>query len=69
MGMKVEELCWEYGINTPTVYTWKSKFAGMDVSEAPILLAVEDENRRLKQLAADQSPHQEVLKEVIRKIG
>jgi putative transposase len=55
----------EHGISAPTFYAWKSKFGGMDVSEAQCLRAMEDENRRLKQLVADLSLHQEVLKAVI----
>ena len=52
-----------------TIYTWKSKYGGMDVSEAQRLKALEDENRRLKQLVADLSLDKEVLKAVIRKNG
>ena len=68
-GMKTVELCREHGISAATFYGWKSKYGGMDVSEAQRLKAMEDENRRLKQLVADLSLNQEVLKAVIRKNG
>ena len=57
------------GISQPTFYVWKSKYGGLEVSEAQRLRGMEDENRRLKQLVADLSLHQEVLKAVIRKNG
>jgi putative transposase len=68
-GMKTVELCREHGISAATFYGWKSKYGGMEVSEAQRLRAMEDENRRLKQLVADLSLNQEVLKAVIRKNG
>ena len=68
-GMKAADLCREHGIRAPTFYALKSKFGGMGVSEAQRLRAMEDENRRLKQLVADLSLHQELLKAVIRQNG
>jgi putative transposase len=68
-GVKTADLCQEHGISSPTFYAWKSKFGGMEVNEAQRLHQIEDENRRLKQLVADLSLHQEVLKAVIRKNG
>jgi len=68
-GMKTADLCREHGISAATFYGWKSKYGGMDVSEAQRLKAMEDENRRLKHLVADLSLNQEVLKAVIRKNG
>jgi len=47
-GLKAADLCWEHGISAATFYGWKSKYGGMDVSEAQRLRAMEDENRRLK---------------------
>ena len=47
----------EHGISAATFYGWKSKFGGMDVSEAQRLKALEDENRRLKLLVAELSLH------------
>ena len=52
-GRKVPELAREIGVSDATIYAWKSKYGGMDVSEAQRLKSLEDENRRLKQLVAD----------------
>ena len=52
-------------VSEATIYTWKSKYGGMDVSDAQKLKGLEDENRRLKHLVADLSLDQEVLKAVI----
>jgi putative transposase len=68
-GRNVQELAREIGVSEATIYTWKSKYGGMDVSEAQRLKAMEDENRRLKHLVADLSLDKEVLKAVIRKNG
>ena len=68
-GLKTADLCREHGISAATFYNWKSKYGGMEVSEAQRLRQMEDENRRLKQLVADLSLDREVLKSVIRKNG
>ncbi len=68
-GRKVPELAREIGVSDATIYTWKSKYGGMDVNEAQRLKGLEDENRRLKHLVADVSLDKEVLKAVIRKNG
>ncbi len=68
-GVKTADLCREHGISEATFYNWKSKYGGMDVSEAQRLRQVEDENRRLKALVADLSLDREALKAVIRKNG
>ena len=52
-----------------TLYAWKGKYGGMQVSEAKRLRQLEDENRRLKHLVADLSLDREVLKAVITKNG
>jgi len=59
----------ECGVSQATIYTWKSKFGGMEVSEAQRLRALEDENSRLKRLVADLSIDKEMLKAVIAKQG
>jgi putative transposase len=59
----------EIGVREATIYTWKSKYGGMDVSEAQRLKGLEDENRRLKQLVADLSLDKEGLKAIVRKNG
>jgi putative transposase len=68
-GVKTADLCREHGISEATFYNWKSKYGGMDVSEAQRLRAMEGENRRLKTLVADLSLDREALKAVIRKNG
>ena len=68
-GVKTADLCREHGISAATFYQWKSKFGGMDVSEAQRLRALEDENRWLKLLVAELSLGGEALKAVIRKNG
>lgn len=68
-GVKTADLCGEHGISEATFYNWKSKYSGMDVSEAQRLRQMEDENRRLKALVADLSLDCEALKAVIRKNG
>ena len=68
-GRKVGEVAREIGVSEATLYTWKSKYGGMDVNEARLLRALEEENRRLKHLVADLSLDREALKSVIRKNG
>ena len=68
-GRKVQELAREMGVSEATIYTWKSKYGGMEVSDAQKLKGLEDENRRLKHLVADLSLDKEVLKAVIQKNG
>ena len=68
-GRKVQELAREIGVSEATIYTWKSKYGEMEVSEVQRLKALEDENRRLKQLVADLSLDKEALKGIVRKNG
>jgi len=68
-GRKVSEMAREIGVSEATLYTWKSKYGGMDVNEARRLRELEEENRRLKHLVADLSLDKEMLKSVIRKNG
>lgn len=58
------DLCRRHGISEGTFYRWKAKFGGMEVTDAARLKALEDENRRLKRLVADQALDIQVLKEV-----
>src|ERR1700733_9436412 len=51
-GRKVADLARELGVSEATIYTWKSKFGGLEVSEARRLKELEDENRRLKHMVA-----------------
>jgi putative transposase len=68
-GRKVADLAREHGISEATIYTWRSKYGGLEVSEAQRLRSLEDENRRLKHLVADLSLDKEVLKAIVRKNG
>src|SRR5512134_2208648 len=66
-GRRVADVCREHGISLATLYRWKSKYSGMDVSDARKLHELEDENRRLKQLVADQSLDLQALKAALGK--
>ncbi len=55
-GVSVVDLCRKHGVSDATVYKWKAKYGGMDVSEAKRLKGLEDENARLKRLLAVNSP-------------
>jgi len=66
-GAKPEELCRRHGISGTTFYKWKAKFGGLDVSDARKLRALEDENRRLKKLLAEQMLDNAALKELVGK--
>ena len=66
-GRMVTDLCGEHGITQATFYRWRSKYGGMEVSDAQELNRLLDENRRLKQLAADLSLDVQVLKHVLGK--
>ncbi len=63
-GMTVDEIARKYGISQATYYNWKSKYGGMDVSEARRLKELEAENRRLKDIVADQALDIKMLKDV-----
>ncbi|SFD02015.1 transposase, partial [Devosia psychrophila] len=52
-GVPVADLCRKHGVSNASVYKWKAKYGGMDVSEARKLRALEDENAKLKRLLAD----------------
>ena len=61
-GANTKELCRKYGVSTNTFYKWKAKFGGMDVSDVAKMRAMEDENRRLKRIVANQSLEIDALK-------
>lgn len=54
-GIKAADICRKYGISEQTLYRWKSKYGGMTVSEARRLRELENENRKLKQMVAEQA--------------
>jgi putative transposase len=64
---KVIDLCRKYGMSEATYYNWKAKYAGMSVSDLRRLKALESENRRLKQIVAEQALDNETLKELLSK--
>lgn len=66
-GASPKELCRRLGIATETLYNWKRKYGGMDVSDARRLHTLEEENRRLKRLVADQALDILALKDVLAK--
>ncbi|EZQ19355.1 putative transposase [Halopseudomonas litoralis] len=66
-GVPVPELCREHGISSATFYKWRSKFGGMDASMMTRLKELEDENRRLKKMYAEERLKAEILKEAIEK--
>jgi putative transposase len=64
-GMKNQEVCRKHGITEQTFYRWRSKYGGMQVSEAKRLKELEAENRKLKQLLAEAHLDNAALKEVL----
>ena len=66
-GLSVKDLIRKHGIAEQTFYRWKSKFGGMEVSDAKKLKGLEAENARLKKLLADQMLDNAALKELLSK--
>ena len=66
-GVSVKDLCRKHGFSDASFYTWRSKFGGMDVSDAKGLRAMEQENARLKKLLAETMPDKEALEVALRK--
>ncbi len=66
-GAKIVELCRKYGMSEATYYNWKTKYSGLTVSELKRLKALEEENRRLKQIVAEQALDNRALKELLSK--
>ena len=66
-GAKTSDLARKHGISEATLYNWKSKYGGMDVSEAKRLRMLEDENRKLKKLLAESMLDNAALKELLAK--
>lgn len=61
-GIATKDLCRKHGVSPATFYSWKAKFGGMEVSDVAKMRALEDENRRLKRIVADQVLNIDVLK-------
>lgn len=66
-GAKAADLCRRHGMSPATLYKWKSKFGGMEVSDAKRLRALETENSKLKRLVADLTLDNVALKDVLSK--
>ena len=68
-GAKLAELCRRHNVSPTTFYKWRAKYGGMAVSDAKRLKALEDENRRLKQLLAEAMLDNQALKGLLAKNG
>ncbi len=66
-GLPVVELCRKHGISAATFYAWRSKYGGMEASDARRLKALEEENRKLKKLLAEQMLDAAALREMLAK--
>ena len=66
-GMKTVDVCRKHGISDATFYNWRSKYDGMDVSDAKKLKALEAENAKLKKLLAESVMDVSTLKEMLGK--
>ena len=66
-GLSTAELCRKHGISEATFYNWRSRYGGMEVSDARRLRSLEDENRRLKKLLAETMLDASTLKEMLGK--
>ena len=66
-GVSVADLCRKHGVSDASIYKWKAKFGGLEVSEAKRLKTLEDENTRLKRLLADAMLDNAALKDLVGK--
>jgi putative transposase len=66
-GIAVKELCRRHGFSEASYYLWRSKFGGLEVSDAKRLKVLESENARLKKLLAESMLENEVTREALRK--
>lgn len=66
-GAKVPDLCRKYGMSDATYYNWKARYAGLTISELKRLKALEEENRRLKQIVGEQALDIRALKDLLSK--
>jgi putative transposase len=66
-GAKMADLCRRQGVTPTTVHRWRRKYGGMQVSEARRLRTLEDENRQLKRIVADQALNLQVVKDLLGK--
>lgn len=66
-GISVSDLCRKHGVSDASIYNWKAKYGGMDVSEAKRLKQLEDENTKLKKLLADAMLDNLMLRDIAAK--
>lgn len=66
-GVAVTELCREHGMSSACFYQWRSKYGGMDMSLMKRMKELEDENRRLKKMYAEEKLKAEIAREAIEK--
>lgn len=66
-GVSAELVARDHGISRTSLYKWKSKYSGMDVSQVKRLKELEEENRKLKQMYADLALDNQILRDVIDK--
>lgn len=66
-GAKAADLCRRHGMSEATLYNWKAKYGGMDVSDAKRLKGLEEENARLKKLLAESMLDASALRELLSK--
>jgi len=66
-GLPIQDVCRKHGISDQTYYNWKAKYGGMTDSKAKRLRALEEENRKLKQIVADLTLDNMALKEIASK--
>jgi len=65
VGARAADLCRKHGIGEATYYNWKAEYAGMTVNDVKRLKALEDDNRRLKQIVAEQALDSKALKDLL----
>ena len=66
-GQPLDQLCREYGVSSSVFYKWRAKFGGMDASMISKMKALEEENRRLKKMYAEERLKSEILQEALTK--
>lgn len=66
-GKNIQEISREHGVSKATIYNWKSKYGGMEMSELKRVKALEDENRKLKHMYADLALDNKMLKDILGK--
>jgi putative transposase len=68
-GVPVTELCREHGMSNATFYKWRAKYGGMDASLMARMKALEDENRQLKKMYAEERLEYDIIQEAMGKSG